>query len=153
MGKKMDAQYKDASFWGAEDENGIMYRINKATNTADRIISKGKVFYYSGMELKFKIKGDDPGGKTKETLDIKAKNGVKFSDIFWISKGASGAMMGASKENLSKLLADSPDLVSKVQNIDETNPDNWVDDYGTIRDLIVQYNKAHQNSSSKRTHK
>jgi len=151
-GKKIYSQYKDADFWGIEDAKGVMYRVNKKNNTIDQIILPGKIFYYAGMELVIKGKGE-VGYKRTESVDIKAGKGVGFSDIFWVSVGPDGDMIPASKENLLKLLADSPDLVAKVQKIDETNADNWVDTYAGIATIIGKYDKAHPNDSSGRAHK
>jgi len=142
-GKRIHSQYKDVDFWGIEDANGKIYRVNKRANLVDQVISQGKIFYYAGMEVEIKKEGDI-ADKISETISIKADMGVKFSDIFWISDGADGDMLGASKENLSSVLSDSPGVVAKMQNIDETNADNWIDAFTGIAFLIHKYNQAHQ---------
>jgi hypothetical protein len=142
-GKKVSSvSYKDADFWGMQNESGVIYRINKKANIADQVISNGKICFYAGPELI--IKRNDDG--SLNSMDIKADAGSKFSEVFWLSSGGEGEMIGASEDNLSTLMADSPDLVAKLKDkpIDETKTKTWIDSYTMIADLIGKYDKAHK---------
>jgi hypothetical protein len=142
-GKKAPVkEYKNADAWGAQDENGVIYRFNKKANVADRVISNGKVCFYAGMELV--VQRFDDG--TVKSMTINADNGQKFSELFWVSQGGEGDMVGASIDNLSSLFADSPALIEKMKakGIDEKNTKNWVDNFTNVAGWVGEYDKAHQ---------
>lgn len=136
------AEYKDATCWGIQNENGVVYRINKKANIADQVISNGKVCYYAGMELVV-TKNDDGNLKA---MDITAEKGTKFSDLFWISSGGNGEMIPASEDNLSKLFAGAKDLIAKMKakGIDETDRKKFIDDFTNVADWIREYDKTHK---------
>jgi hypothetical protein len=141
-GKKIPSTpYKDADFWGAEDDNGLKYRINKKANVADQIIGKGEIWYYAGQELVIERFND---GEVSG-MGINAVKGTKFSDVFWFSKGGDGEMIGASLENLSILFANTPGVLAKLKDkgIDETNIDKWVEDFKNVNNWLGEYQKTH----------
>jgi hypothetical protein len=133
--------YKEANFWGVEDDNGLKYRINKKANVADQIIGKGEIWYYAGQELVIERYND---GEVSG-MGINAVKGTKFSDVFWFSKGGDGEMIGASFENLSLLFADTPGVLAKLKDkgIDETNIDKWVENFKNVNNWIGEYEKTH----------
>lgn len=140
-GKKIATSYKDADFWGIQDEDGVDYRVNKKGNEIDRVITKGKICYFAGRQLQIE-KFDD--GKVK-SMDIKAEDG-KFSDYFWVSAGGEGEMLAASIENLTKLFADDSELIEKMNKtgIDEKTEKKWLDDFTNVGNWIGEYDKTHK---------
>jgi len=141
-GKKVSGLYNKADFWGIQTEDGMAYRINTKYNIADHIIGKGSICFYAGQELVMELFED---GRLKSQY-VNAEKGTKFSEVFWVSNGLDGEMLGASVDNLSKLFADSPDLVNKVQKtgIDEKNIKAWLDIFATVNGWIGEYNKGHK---------
>jgi hypothetical protein len=142
-GKKVpNTSYKDADVWGLQNDNGVIYRINKKANLVDQVIGGGKIFYYAGTELIIKRNFD---GSVKDMV-INADDGQNFSDLFWVSEGGEGDMIKASLDNLSALFADSPALVEKMKakGIDEKHTKNWLDNFYNVNGWINEYNKAHQ---------
>jgi hypothetical protein len=135
-------EYKDVNFWALQDGNGVVYRINKKADMVEQVVSHGKVCYYAPMELV--IKRNDDG--SLKSMDITAPAGTKFSDIFLVSKGGNGEMIGASVDNLTLLFADSPTIVSKMKakGIDETNVKHFIDDFLNVADRIREYDKKHK---------
>jgi hypothetical protein len=140
-GQKFTTSYKDVNFWGIQSEESVDFRVNKKANIIDRIITKGKVCLYAGRELDIKLFDD---GKIK-SMDIKGDDG-KWSDIFWVSDGIEGVMIPASIDNLTKLFADSPDLVAKMTKvgIDEKDAKKWLDNFTNVNAWIAEYDKAHK---------
>ncbi len=136
------AEYKDVTCWGIQNENGVVYRINKKANIADQVISNGKVCYYAGMELA--VTRNDDG--SLKVIDIAADKGAKFSDLFWISAGGNGEMIPASEDNLTKLFAGAPDIIAKMKakGIDETDRKKFIDDFTNVADWIREYDKTHK---------
>jgi hypothetical protein len=80
-------------------------------NVACQIITNANICYYAGTELVVK-KNDDGSLKS---ISVNPETGAHFSDIFWVSKGIDGELLGASEDNLSKLFADSPELIAKMK--------------------------------------
>jgi hypothetical protein len=141
-GKKVSGAYKSADFWGAESEDGVFYRVNKKANIAPQIISNAKICFYAGMELSVSRFYD---GSVKSVDLVNVDKGTKFSELFWISAGGEGDMIAASMDNLATLMADSPDLVTKMKakGIEEKNADKWFDNITNISGWIKDYETLH----------
>ena len=132
--------YKDADYWGGEDDEANIYRFNKKANKAVQVIANSKVCLYAGMELK--INRYDNG--TLEGIDIHADKGTKFSEVFWISSGGEGDFIPASIDNLADMMSSNPDLVAKMRakGIEEKDADKWYDNITVISGWISEYAKT-----------
>ncbi len=141
-GKKIASSYKDASYWGGQNDEGVVYRFNKVKNIAVQVITNAKICFYAGMELSVERYDN---GSVKEVNINDVEKSTKFSEIFWLSEGGEGEMIPASLDNLCKLMADNTDLVAKMKakGLEEKNKDNvWFDNLNTISGWIKEYMKT-----------